>query len=173
MKIARFKNSTLLLIIFLLVNSCGKDQDIYGCTDIEATNYLEGATTDDDNCLYMYITEYEVKKYPNEAWDLWGIEDADIQLKLRKVATNEEVFVSQTINNASPFASQLWTAPEQLILDNQIWGWQLWDIDNPPLDANDFIAEMEFNPWLLGVNGEIHSLSDDQKTKIIIHYTLR
>jgi hypothetical protein len=173
MKIARFKNITILLTIFLVVSSCDKDQDIYGCTDIEATNYLEEANIEDDNCLYMYVTEYEVKKHSNQNWDPWGIEDADLQLIVKKVATNEEVFVSQTINNASPFASQLWTAPEQLILDNQIWSWQLWDVDNPPLDANDFIAEAEFNPWLLAVNGQIHTLSDDQQTEIIIHYTLK
>jgi|SaaInlStandDraft_1057018.scaffolds.fasta_scaffold13549_6 hypothetical protein len=173
MKIARFKNITILLTIFIVVSSCDKDQDIYGCTDIEATNYLEEVNIDDDNCLYMYVIEYEVKKYSNQDWDPWGFVDADLQLIVKKVATNEEVFISQTINNASPFASQLWTAPEQLILDNQIWSWQLWDVDNPPLDANDFIAEAEFNPWVLAVNGQIHTLSNDQQTEIIIHYTLK
>jgi hypothetical protein len=73
MKIARFKNITILLTIFIVVSSCDKDQDIYGCTDIEATNYLEEVNIDDDNCLYMYVIEYEVKNTPTKIGTLGAL----------------------------------------------------------------------------------------------------
>ena len=48
------KKYIILLIVPLLFFSigCEKDDDIYGCTDPDATNYQNFANVNDNSCLY-------------------------------------------------------------------------------------------------------------------------
>ena len=67
-------NKVFYLMIFLFFYSCEpekeeqkSDNDVYGCMDGEAINFLNSATIDDGSCEYLGCTDPEAANFDSAA----------------------------------------------------------------------------------------------------------
>jgi len=165
-----------ILVIGLVVSSCKKEEENYGetggCMDVNAPNYSSTATYDNGTCEFLYVTDYEVTNYENINWDLLVNVNADLYIKVKRQSSSSWEFSSNTIDNADPNTVQVWSAPNQFQLLNETYAWELFDEDNPPVDADDAMASGTFNPVTSGDNGVVVSESSDGLTTVKIRYSL-
>ena len=165
-----------VLVIALGTSSCKKDDEesgeTGGCMDVNSPHYSSAATYDNGTCEFLYVTDYELTNYEDIDWDLLINVDADVYIKVKRQSSSSWEFSSNTINNADPNTVQLWSAPNQFQLLNETYVWELYDADNPPIDADDAMASGSFNPVASGNNGVVVSESSDGLTTVKIHYSL-
>ena len=171
-------NSYLLaiLVIGLVASSCKKEEEnsggTGGCMDVNSPNYSSTATYDNGSCQFLYVSDYEVTKYEDISWDLLINVNADLYIKVKRQSSSSWEFSSNTIDNADPNTVQVWSAPNQFQLLNETYAWELFDEDNPPVDADDAMASGTFNPVTSGDNGVVVSESSDGLTTVKIRYSL-
>ena len=63
------KVKLIFFVSVLTLVGCKKDifdanNNLGGCTDIDAINFNNEADFEDNSCLYAYIQEYEISYYP-------------------------------------------------------------------------------------------------------------
>ena len=169
-----------ILVIGLVASSCKKEEEnsggTGGCMDVNSPNYSSTATYDNGTCEFLYVTEYEVTNYEDKDWDLavplLETFKADLYIKVKRQSSSSWEFSSSTIDNADPNTVQVWSAPNQFQLLNETYAWELFDEDNPPVDADDAMASGTFNPVTSGDNGVVVSESSDGLTTVKIRYSL-
>jgi hypothetical protein len=162
-----------IALSFLLgLVGCAKPNEptpITGCTDPNSALYNPEADTDDGTCTLVYATAFELVNHEAIEWDFLINVEADVQLLLRKNASTTNLFTSFSVNNLPPTTSQTWSAPVSFQLTNEMWYWELYDLDEP-IEPNDLMASGYFNPFMEGVDGVVAIHSADSLTHIKITF---
>jgi hypothetical protein len=165
----------LMLSTLLGLAGCAKPNEptiINGCMDPNSLVYNPEATTSDGSCTLVYATAFELVRYEDVDWDPLINVEADVRLLIRKNANETFLFTSSTVNNLSPTTSQTWSAPANFQLTNEMWYWELYDIDEP-IDANDFMSSGYFNPITERMDGMVVLNSADNLTQLKIMFEVQ
>ena len=183
------KYTTYFLTLSIFLTSCNKtifdsENNLGGCTDINAINFNDSADFENQSCQYAIINEYEVSYYPSEnpnssipfidSWDIPGTgADADLKLTIIESDSNNYFFSSPIIDNQSPNSPAYWTASVNEKLLSTTYHWELYDHD--ATNSNEFIDSGSFNPINKAVNGKITIYGKNppiNRTQIVLHYVL-
>ena len=188
-------------LLLVLSFSCRKveledDIKIGGCTDIDSPLYDPAADYENSTCVYAFVHQYEITYHPEDPYDgTWLIPswddavsgpEADLILRIfvhdttwitdstYSVSTND-VFLSTEKSNQAHNSAAYWTAPENLMMYNKIYNWELVDYDLTSSD--DIVALGTFNPLELVNNGKITTIgeypSGGAQTQLVLHYELQ
>ena len=193
----------LLLVLSFSCRKVELEDDIKmgGCTDIDSPLYDPAADYENSTCVYAFVHQYEITYHPEDPHDgTWlipswddAVSGANADLILR-IFVHDTTFVNDTINNTidtivSPRdvflsteksnqahnSAAYWTAPENLMMYNKIYNWELVDYDLTSSD--DIVALGTFNPLELVNNGKITTIgeypSGGDQTQLVLHYELQ
>ena len=183
------KVKLIFFVSVLTLVGCKKDifdpdNNVGGCTDIDAINFNNEADFEDNSCLYAYIQEYEISYYPDEnpnssipfvdSWDIPGTgANADLLLKIKHQDSSSYLFVSPIMENQSANSPAYWPAQENYKLVNKTYYWELYD--NDATNSNEFIDSGSFNPISIAINNKITVHGNhlpSNSTQLVIHYAL-
>jgi hypothetical protein len=186
----------IFFCLFVVLSfSCKKveledDIKIGGCTDIDSPLYDPAADYENASCVYAFVYQYEITYHPEEDdgsdWDFLIETDADLILRIfvhdttyandsTYTVSTSDVFLSTEKSNQAHNAAAYWTAPENLMMYNKIYNWELVDYD--ALNSNDIVAIGTFNPLELVNNGKITTIgeypSGGSQSQLVLHYELQ
>ena len=192
----------IFFCLFVVLSfSCKKveledDIKIGGCTDLDSPLYDPAADYENASCVYAFVYQYEITYHPEDPHDgTWlipswddAVSGANADLILRifvhdttfandstYTVSTSDVFLSTEKSNQAHNAAAYWTAPENLMMYNKIYNWELVDYDLTSSD--DIVARGTFNPLELVNNGKINTIgeypSGGAQTQLVLHYELQ